>query len=317
MIIEDYIKDAKPISSSAICKELNVSSATIRNKMVELEELSFLEKTHSSSGRIPSAKGYRYYVNNLMDNKIIKKELNALQVIFNNSELAIDDAIKKSLEIVSDMTSYTSMVLGGAASNNCLLRMEVMSLENDELLALLITDKGFIDNKHIKLPSGINAEEIAKTVELINKLLVGTPINEISAKLQNDVRPMICQYVRQYEVMYNAFAKAFSEFNHRNSSHLLGTGNFIKLPEFDTTDKIRRIVDKFADKELINSIREEKNGINIYIGDENNFDDDMAIIKMKYHTNQEEGTIAVVGPKRMEYDRVISLLSYIKDSIER
>lgn len=286
--------------------------------MVVLEELGFLEKTHISSGRIPSEKGYRFYVDNLMQAKnLTGEDMLKLQTIFYNNELDLNDVIKQSLEIVSEITNYTSVVLGSTASENRLSKVEIIPLDDCKILALVITDKGLVENKQLTLPCNVDKEELSKSVELINRLLIGTPIDEINSKLEFEVKPIIGKYIKQHEIMYNAFYNAFSEFNHKQSSFLLGTGNIIKNPEFNDAEKIRKIIGKFEDDELIQSITEDKNGVNIYIGGENKIDDDVAVIKMRYKRNGEEGTIAIVGPKRMEYGRVTTLLNYIKEHIER
>ena len=126
-IVEEYVKTARPVGSKALCKKFKCSSATIRNDMAMLEELNYLEKTHISSGRIPSEEGYRYYVDNLMEpKKISGEDMLKLQTIFNNKELELNDAISKSLEIISDITNYTSVILGKEASDNLLQKVEVI-----------------------------------------------------------------------------------------------------------------------------------------------------------------------------------------------
>ena len=144
---------------------------------------------------------------------------------------------------------------------------------------------------------------------------MGTPIDEVSSALEFEIKPIISRYVKQHEALYNAFYNAFSDFKNDHSYKMSGTKNILMQPEFDNTNRIREIIGKFDDKELISNIKEEDNGINIYIGSENDFDDDVAIIKTKYSINGEEGTIALIGPKRMEYDRVTTLLNYIKENI--
>ena len=137
-----------------------------------------------------------------------------------------------------------------------------------------------------------------------------------SVKLEYDVKPIISQYIKQHEVLYNAFYNAFSDFTSKPDIKVSGTKNILMQPEFDDATRIREIMSKFEDKEMIERIEEdEENGVNIYIGSENDFDDDVAIIKTKYSINGEEGTIALIGPKRMEYDRVTTLLNYIKENI--
>ena len=181
---------------------------------------------------------------------------------------------------------------------------------------MVITDKGFVEHKNLVLDDRISIDEVVKTVNLINKLLVGTPINEISEKLEFDIKPIISQYVKQHEALYNAFYDAFSEFTSKASDvHFAGRNNFLEQPEFSNIDKVKDILNKFEDVSSIRDMEEESNGINIYIGTENELSDDLAVIKTKYNYNGEEGTIAIIGPKRMEYDRVVSLLNYINDNI--
>ncbi|MDD4036305.1 MAG: heat-inducible transcriptional repressor HrcA [Bacilli bacterium] len=317
LIVEDYIKEARPVGSNIISEILGCSSATIRSEMAELEELGFLEKTHTSSGRVPSEKGYRYYVDNLMKPKdMTGEEMLKLQTIFHNQSLEISDVIKKSMEIISEMTNYTSIVLGSASKENRLKQVQIVPLEEYKFITILITDKGHVEHKQLETPN-VSLEEIRKTVELINSLLIGTPIDEVSSKLEFEIKPIIGKYVKQHEVLYNAFYKAFNDFSTKSSVHFLGKSNFLKQPEFDNVDKLREAMDKLEDKELIRYITEDDNEIKVYIGSENKVDEDMTIIKTKYALGSEEGTIAIIGPTRMEYDRVLSLLEYIKENIER
>lgn len=315
IIVEEHIKTAKPVSSSHICKNIKCSSATVRNEMVYLEELGYLEKNHFASGRIPSEKGYKYYVDNLMQPKnMTGEDMLKLQTIFKNQSLDLSDTIKKSIEIVSEITNYTSIVLGTSAKANRLKQVEVVPLEENKILTIVITDKGIVEHKNLYLPSTISTDDVRKTVELINKLVVGTPINEISEKLEYEVKPIIGKYVKQHEVLYNAFYDAFSEFtSSSNDVHFVGKNNFLKQPEFSNIEKVKEILSKFED---VSSIKEEENnGIHIYVGSESEITDDTSVVKTKYNVNGEEGTIAIVGPKRMEYDKVVSLLDYIKNHL--
>ena len=318
IIVEEYIKTARPVGSKAICEKLKCSSATIRNEMSALEDLGLLEKTHTSSGRIPSDNGYRYYVDNIM----VPKELNGddmlkLQAIFKNNSLMLNDVVLRSMEIISELTNYTAIVLGSSSKENLLSKMEVVPLANNKFLAIVITDKGHVEHRNMEMAENISLDEIRKTVELINKLIVGTPIYEICAKLEFEIKPIIGTYIKQHDAIYNAFYNALNDFKEEASVKVSGASNILMQPEFSNADKIREIVSKFEDKNLVSSIKEEESGVNIYIGSENTLDDDVAIIKTKYSVNGEEGTIALIGPKRMEYGRVTALLNYIKKNIER
>ena len=316
VIVEEYIKTAKPISSNSICKKIKCSSATVRNEMVQLEELGLLEKNHFASGRIPSEEGYKYYVDNLMELKDMNGEdVLKLQTIFHNRSLDLSDTIMKSIEIISEITNYTSIVLGNSSKNNKLKKVEIVPLEDNKILTIVITDKGYVEHKNLYLPETISIEEVRKTVELINKLIVGTPIDEVSEKLEYEVKPIIGKYVKQHEVLYNAFYDAFSEFTEKANSdvHFVGRNNLLKQPEFNNVDKIKKLLNKFEDVQNIST--DDNSDINIYVGKDSEISDDVSIIKTKYNINGEEGTIAIIGPKRMEYDRVVSLLDYIKNNL--
>lgn len=319
IIVEEYIKNAKPVGSKSLCDTLNCSSATIRNEMAYLEELGYLEKTHTSSGRIPSELGYRYYIDNLMEPKeLTGEEVLTLQTILGNQSLELSDAITLSMEIISEMTNYTSLVLGNSSLDNRLKKVEVVPINDNSLIAIIITDKGHIENKTISVNENINVDEIRKMVDLINNLLVGTLLDEISKKLEIEIKPIIGKYIKQQEAIYNMFYNAFNEMTSKKDNyHFSGKTNILKAPEFDDVDKIRNIIDKLEDNDVISSIEEDSSGINVYIGEESKIDNDVTVIKTKYVVNGEEGTIAIIGPKRMKYDKVIGMLEFIKSEIEK
>ena len=316
LIVEHYIKTAKPVSSKELCDELNCSSATIRNEMAMLENYDLLEKTHTSSGRIPSDKGYRYYVDNIMEPKeLTGEDMLMLQTIFKNNSLVLSDAIVKSMEIVSDLTNYTVVVLGNSSADNKIVKIEVIPTSENKMTAIIITDKGHVEHRNVVIEENVSQLEIKQTVEIINKLIIGVPISEVSKILEFEVKPVIDKYVKQHEALYNAFYNAFSDFSVKPDIKVSGQTKLLNEPEFNSADKIRDILSKFEDRELIKSIKATEDGINVYIGKENTIDNDVSIIKTYYTKDGVEGTIALIGPKRMEYDRARALLNYIKESI--
>lgn len=318
-IVEEYIKSARPVGSKSLCKKFKCSSATIRNDMAILEDLGYLEKTHISSGRVPSENGYRYYVDNLMEpKKISGEDMLKLQTIFNNQELELNDAISKSLEIISDLTNYTSVILGKESGDNKLSKVEVIPISEKQLVAVVITDKGHVENKNLVLEENIPLTEIAKTTELLNKMLIGTPIDDVPARLEFEIKPIIRNYVQNYEVVYNAFYNALSNFTSERDVKFTGKTNILKQPEFSTVDDVKNIISKFESKDIVSKIEESNDEVKVYIGSESEFDDNVTIIKTKYKANNgTEGTIAIIGPKRMEYDRVVNMLEYLKEHIEK
>lgn len=318
LIVEEYIKTAMPIGSGGLCNVLKCSSATIRNEMASLENMGYLEKTHTSSGRVPSEKGYRYYVDNLMEpKKMTGDEVLKLQTIFDNKQLVLSDAITRSMEIISEITNCTSVVLGSSARENNLKEVQAVPFSNNKVIAIVITDKGHVEHKELNVGENVSPSDIKKVVELINKLLIGTPLNEVSSKLEFEIKPIIGNYVKSHEALYQAFYTAFSEFSYKSHMHMSGRTKFLDYREFDNVSKIKELLNKFDNEDMIEKIEADDKDINVYIGHESNFDDDVSIIKTKYAVNGQEGTIAILGPKRMDYEKVVSLLDFIKHNIER
>lgn len=318
-IVETYIKTIKPVGSKGLCDKFNLSSATIRNEMAFLEQLGYLEKNHVSSGRIPSEKGYKYYVENLMKPKELNgEEMLKLQTIFHNQELQISDTIQECMQIISEITNYTSVVLGKSSKENTLRQVSIVPLDHNQVIALVCTDKGVVENKTFKIPANIYIDELVKTSEIINKMLIGTPIDEVSERLELEIKPIISKRIKQYEAVYEIFYDAFNDFT-KNTTNVFfsGKSNMLKQPEYDNVEEVKNIISKFEDDKLIKNIESKSDGINVYIGNETEFDSNVTVVKTHYNLNGEEGTIAIVGPKRMEYDKVFGLLEYINKELEK
>lgn len=318
-IVEGYIKEAKPIGSKHLCDKFNCSSATIRNEMAILEKLGYIEKNHISSGRIPSEAGYKYYVENLMKPKeLTGEDMLKLQTIFANKDLIVSDAIRECLEIISDITNYTSISLGKESSENTLKQISIIPLDDEHIVALVCTDKGIVKNKQFSLSTNINLKEVMKTSEIINKMLIGTPISMISERLEYEIKPIIEDQVRQYEAVYGIFYDAFNDFvSSKENYHVVGKSKILEQPEYNDTTEMKRLITKLEDEESIRKIEktDDKN-ISIYIGHDSEFDDNVTVIKTNYSLGGEKGTIAIVGPKRMEYDKVVGVLNILNKWLE-
>lgn len=318
-IVESYIKDARPVGSKALVEKLKCSSATIRNEMSALEELGYLEKTHTSSGRVPSKEGYKFYVDNIMQPKELNgEEMLKLQTIFSNSNLVLSDAIKECMEIISEITNYTSIVLGKDSEFNTLKQLNIIPIDDKKVVALVVVSNGHVENKQILLPDGVDVKEVVRVSEIINKHLIGTPINEVSSKMEFEIKPRIAVLIKEYESVYNMFQSVFNDFAERNGDVFFGgRTNMLKQPEFDQVDQVKDLMEKLEDYEIVKKIESNEDGVNIYIGEESEFDKDVTVVKTHYKTDGEEGTIAIIGPVRMEYDKVVTLLEFLKSQIER
>ena len=325
-IVENYINDFKPVSSKSLVDKFGLSSATIRNDMAELEDLGYIEKEHTSSGRIPSEKGYKYYVDHLMKPKeMTGDEVLKLQTILNNNSLVVSDAITKCMEIISDITHYTSVVIGDSAKNATLKQISIIPLDNNidkdgvrKVVAVLVTNQGDVENKQVNVEGDIDLRELIQTSEIINKALIGTPIDKVNERLELDIKPMIKEVINRYEEVCNFFSSAFRDFAVDNADVVFkGKTNLLDYKEYDDTNKLKEMVSKLENNELVQQIRTDDEGINVYIGDETEFDKDVTIIKTHYHVGNEEGTLAIIGPKRMEYDKVVSLLNFLKQYLDK
>ena len=325
-IVEVYIETFKPVSSKSLVDKFKCSSATIRNDMAYLEEMNYLEKEHTSSGRIPSEAGYKYYVSHLMEPKeITGEDLLKLQTILNNNNLVVSDAVTKCMEIISDITHYTSVVIGPSADEATLKQISIIPLDDDDsdsenhkVLAVLITNKGIVENKQINVSKNISIQELTKTCEIINRKLVGTPINKINERLELEIKPNIKDTISRYEEVCNFFSMAFHDFTMENSDVVFGgKTNILDYREYNEPDKIKGMISKLEDVDLVKKISTTSDGINIYIGEETEFDPDVTIIKTHYKVGNDEATLAIIGPKRMEYDKVVTLLNFLKNYIEK
>ena len=283
-----------------------------------LEDKGLLEKTHTSSGRVPSEAGYRYYVDNLMElKKMNADDMLKLQIVFKNQQLALSDVITKSLQVISDMTNYTTVVLGSTSHENLLKQIEVVPIDEESMIVIIVTDRGHVEHKNITLKN-VALDDVKKTVNLINNLISGTPIDEVSSKLEFEIKPIIGKYVKQHEQLYNAFYHVFSDFTNQEVN-VVGRGKMLEQPEFSSNiETVKNVFNKLEDKELLKKVEEDAdNNIKVYIGNENHIDSDVTVIKTKFKRGKQEGTIAIIGPKRMEYERVVNMLEYLKKNIER
>lgn len=283
--------------------------------MAYLEEAGMLEKTHTSSGRLPSDKGYHYYVNHLMEaDKISGSDMLKLQQIFSNQSLQLSDCIKLSLELVAGITEYAALKLGEASLDARVKEISSVPLNKDEIVMIIVTDKGFVEHKNVSI-QGLDAIEIKKTIKLISDLIVGTELNKVLSKLEFDVKPVIGAISKQQETLYNVIYNVFDEIRERQDRYVSGERNFLKMPEYKSNaEKIDNILSKLDDLDY--NIKEDNDDINIYIGKETELDDNLAVIRTSYNTDKEKGSIAIIGPKRMAYDKVLPLLDFIKQNIE-
>lgn len=321
-IIEEFVKTADPVGSRTLSKmeHLPFSSATIRNEMADLEELGFLEKTHTSSGRVPSEKGYRFYVDFLKDNfNTNSVEFTPIHKLFSEKNLERDVAIKEAVRVLSEITNYTSIVLGPSAYNSRVKRFQFVPLSEKNAILILVTDKGHVESKNLIMSEKININEVEKVINLMNETLVNCLVSDIPEKLNYELKPYFHQFMEYHEMLLDSILKAFSTLV-SDQYYLSGRNNIFNQPEFQDIDKLQKLMIALEDTQMLKIMQSNENYLQVRIGHENHIDamQNCTVISVPYKISDEEhGTIAVVGPTRMEYSKVIPLLEYIAKNISK
>lgn len=325
-IVEIYIKTAEPVGSKMLldCAKLKCSSATIRNEMAFLEKINFLEKTHTSSGRVPSEEGYRYYIENLIDTD---EELNSkaeidLEEIFSKKNQSTEEIIKETVDIISDLTNYTSIVLGSSSGLNKIKKIEGIKISNNEILMIIITDSGHVENKNIYFDDNTSMDKIIQVVDVLNKVLFNVELSKASSKLKNELNTNdLLNYLDFKEKLFDLFVKVFEAFS-QDKYYVQGQYKLLEAPEFKNPENIKTIVKAVEGQRFLSLVSShgDENRLTVTIGSENNieFMENCTLITVPYYLkNGEVGKIAVVGPKRMNYKKVIPLLKFIADNINK
>lgn len=319
-IVDEFVSTAEPVGSKTLMEKYNLSysSATIRNDMVVLEDMGYLEKTHTSSGRVPSTKGYRFYCEHLLDDHIDDQTQFQLQQVFTSKQLNMEDAIKQSCEILSQMTNLTSGVLGPNAAKQRLEHIRVFPINDRSAVVVFITDAGHTENRTFTFDDEVSVEDISNCCQILNDRLKGTCIEDVVEKMQS-LKPVLASHVHRHEQLFAAFMNAFVKFASENV-YFSGTQNMLYQPEFADIEKLRGLMSMLEDSSLWRNIDVNANEVAIRTNQRSQlvWKDDVAVVTSKFVlSNQEEGQLMIVGPSRMDYDKIVSLLEYISATIEK
>lgn len=324
LLINDYIRHAEPVGSRTISKQksINYSPATIRNDLADLEEMGFLEKMHSSSGRIPSEKGYRFYVDHLMSPFVFKKEeLDNVKKLFQDKVYEMEKVIQQSAIILSELTNYTSIILGPEVVDAKLRHLQIIPLSHAAAVAVIVTDTGQVEDRTISLPANIDPSELEKVVNILNERLRGVPLVQLKNRITKEVEAVIKAHVDNYDRVLKMLVLLFEEDEKPEKVYYGGKTNILAQPEFRDIEKVRLLLDAIEEEELISQlVRSEPNGIEVKIGQENDLQamKNCSLITATYSIGGEHiGSIAIVGPTRMEYQRVISLLEFLSKDLSK
>lgn len=316
-IIDDFISSAQPIGSGKLSKreEINLSSATIRNEMADLEEYGFIEKTHTSSGRIPSEKGYRYYVDHLLAPAMLRvHERQLIHSIFAEKVYELEDVVQRSASILSELTNYTAILLGPAVKENKLKSLQIVPLLGGKAVAVIITDTGHVENRVFSLPENYSPGSIEKLVNILNEKLSGVPIADLRVKIEHELAEILRANIHQYDLLLQSILQTI-DVPGNEKIFFGGKTNMLNQPEFHNINKVRSLLNMIEKEEgFYELFRHIPNGIHVTIGKENKnmAMEDCSLITATYSIGEEPvGTIAILGPTRMEYSRVIGLLDFL------
>ena len=319
-IIEEYINTAEPVSSGVIVENytLNCSSATIRNEMAELENLGYIEKPHTSSGRVPSAKGYRFYVDELLnDEKISLDEIQYIKERLEFKVNEIQDLTKITTNTLSEITHYTTVAIGPDNTNDVISDVKLVLLGNRILMAIILTESGAIKETIIKYDEDITENQLESLNYLFKNKLKGKTLTKIDKPMEEYIISSMSDQVDVIKPIIEQLNKSLGE---SEEFYLEGTSNVFDFPEFKKIDAARNFLSILDTKEQVMEILNSgfADDINIHIGSENDREEfkDLSIITFKHMIgNKNFGTIGIIGPKRMDYSKVISVMKYINKKL--
>jgi heat-inducible transcriptional repressor len=324
-LIDDYIQTAQPVGSRTISKkhELGLSSATIRNEMADLEEMGYITQPHTSAGRVPSDKGYRFYVDHLMQVETlasdeIKKIRSAIELRLNE----IDALINSASDIVSTVTGYTAFALTPLLTKTILRTVQVVQIDERRALVIVVTGGGIVKNSIVRLNTECTSDEMIKLSSFLEEKLSGKIIENIQM-------PSVDIISRETKVDSNIIECILEGLNiclkgtEQSDLMLHGTTNLLNHPEFSDLLKVKEVLELFSDKDVIKTMISSamrKSGLQVQIGKENQLGrmQECSVVTTAYGVgNTDVGAFGILGPTRMSYAKVISAMRYIQKLINR
>jgi heat-inducible transcriptional repressor len=324
-IIEEYVKTNEPVGSKSLTKDssfdLNYSSATIRNDMALLEDMGLILKTHSSSGRIPSEAGYRFYVQMIMnESKETVQSFPLIDEIFRRHLISREEAIKESMALVTELTNYAAIVLGSQSYKSRIRKIQMVSLDANHAVLLLVTNHGYVESKKIIIPPELNVVDLERVIMMLNEVLRDCPISEIDNTLKQRIEEANLQaYIDYYDELISTFVQTFTKMV-QDQFYMSGQSNILSLPEFQDINKVKELLNAIENQEILKVVETSGEGITVRIGQENTVRamKDCTVITVPYEIDEgKTGAIAIIGPTRMEYQKIIPLLEYIAKNIKK
>lgn len=320
-IIEDYINTAEPVGSRTISKKYltNTSSATIRNEMSDLEEMGYIEQPHTSSGRIPSDKGYRLYVDKIMEQKKLNDyQIDQIKNQFYDTLGEIDKLVKNASKLLSKMTQYTSIIMTPQLIKTSIKQIQLIALDKKTVLAVIVTDAGIVKNSVLRLTSDVYPDVLEKLTNILNRKLVGLCIEDIKDVSFEEI---IRNTMVNKEIIQQLFPELIQTLVYSDTVevHHDGAANILDLPEYCDVQKAKNFLNALEENELLFKVLDQTKGdINVSIGTENKYEQfhNNSLITATYKINGKTiGSVGVIGPTRMEYSKVISIVDCMTNNL--
>ncbi|WP_059102674.1 heat-inducible transcriptional repressor HrcA [Shouchella shacheensis] len=322
-IVDDYVRTAEPVGSRSISKrdDIPFSPATIRNDMSDLEELGFLEKPHSSAGRAPSQQGYRYYVDHLLSpHRLTGAERAGISSLASARLQAMEEVIQESARILSEMTSYVSIVLGPEWLEAKLRNIQIVPMNDHKAIVIIVSETGHVENHLVHIDEAVTLSDLERTVNLLNERLVGTPLVHLQGRISAELVKLFKQHVANYKQVLKALNDSFN-VTKADKVFYSGKTNLMIQPEFQDMNKIRSLFNMLEEESLMHQwLRSQNNGLHVSIGAENEIEafESCSLVTATYAIDgRHVGTLGVIGPTRMEYRRMIKVVDSLSKDLSK
>ncbi len=319
-IVEEYIKSNEPVGSKILTSKpyLKFSSATIRYDMQDLEEQGYLEKTHTSSGRVPSEIGYKYYVENLV---IRNEETAKIYPVINellSTNKEVGEKIKDVVDLISSYTGYMVATLGTSANYQTVKKMEIVPLTESECVLLIVTSGGKVQSQNITIPHGYKMDDLLRLINTFDNAMYDRSVLEITDVLGKEAKkPRIRQMVDFQDDLLNFLIKAFGRFS-ETDFYQAGLSKIFNQPEFTSHESMSKLVKMIDDETVKEALKKCSSGLSVHIGSDN-LDENLkecTIVTMPYSMNMNDfGILCIIGPIRMDYAKVFPLIEYASGAI--
>ena len=323
-IIENYIQTAEPVGSKAVASTpgLNVSSATIRNEMADLEALGLLEQPHTSAGRIPSPKGYRIYVNELMDeHRLSVQETRRLNEALHLKMRELDQVIDQAGRVVSQLTRYPAFAMTSVSSRVTIQRFDLLMVASDSFIIVVMTDNNVVRNRLVRLPSDLSEAQLQMLNTLLNTTFTGLTLAEITPELMRVASHAAGESSGLISLVVS-FAIDVLESLEQRTVHTAGIASLLSHPEYQSLDRAVPLMSYLSGDPAQTRfpVPEAADPMEILIGPENVADalKDTSVVVASYDIGDGlRGVIGVVGPTRMDYAKISARLSYFAAGLSR